>query len=138
MKIKREIVEQIVAQALRELPNESCGYLFGKKNAVSANYPMTNADHSPEHFSFVPQEQFAAIKEARKQHLEVVGNWHSHPSSPSRPSEEDIRLAYDPNIIYFILSLEAKEPVLNAFRIDNGHVEKLALEIIEQQEESDL
>ena len=122
-------MEEIVSQARRELPDESCGYLLGEEGLAMVNYPMTNADHSPEHFSFVPQEQFAAIKSARKRGLKVVGNWHSHPSSPSRPSVEDIRLAYDPDIIYFILSLASEEPVLNAFRIVNGEVEKLELEI---------
>lgn len=130
MYIKRELIDEIVAQARRELPDEACGYLLGEKEDIaSVNYPMTNADHSPEHFSFVPQEQFAAIKLARKQGLKVIGNWHSHPSSPSRPSQEDIRLAYDPNMTYFILSLAAEEPVLNAFRIREGSVEKLQLEI---------
>ncbi|MBQ8521850.1 MAG: M67 family metallopeptidase [Bacteroides sp.] len=129
MKIKRELMEEIVSQARRELPDESCGYLLGEEGLAMVNYPMTNADHSPEHFSFVPQEQFAAIKSARKRGLKVVGNWHSHPSSPSRPSVEDIRLAYDPDITYFILSLASEEPVLNAFRIVNGEVEKLELEI---------
>ena len=122
-------MEEIVSQARRELPDESCGYLLGEEGLAMVNYPMTNADHSPEHFSFVPQEQFAAIKSARKRGLKVVGNWHSHPSSPSRPSVEDIRLAYDPDITYFILSLASEEPVLNAFRIVNGEVEKLELEI---------
>jgi proteasome lid subunit RPN8/RPN11 len=85
---------------------------------------MTNIDHSEEHFSFDPKEQFAAVKYARKNGLKIVGNWHSHPASPSRPSEEDKRLAYDPNILYFILSLAAEQPVLNAFRIVDGEVKE--------------
>lgn len=44
---------------------------------------------------------------------------HSHPESPSRPSEEDKRLAFDPNIEYLILSLmDAENPVLKAFGVD--------------------
>lgn len=130
MKIQREVYDEIVRQARRELPDESCGYLFGTADEVQAHYPMTNADHSPEHFSFLPQEQFAAVRQARRSGLEVIGNWHSHPSSPSRPSAEDIRLAFDPSIAYFILSLMAEEPVLNAFRIRQGAVERLPLEIV--------
>lgn len=130
MRIQRELYEAIVAQARRELPDESCGYLLGEGDEVTGHYPMTNADHSPEHFSFVPKEQFEAVRHARRLGLKIVGNWHSHPSSPSRPSEEDIRLAFDPDIAYFILSLAAGEPVLNAFRIRQGRVEKLAVEIV--------
>lgn len=129
--IARAAYDSILAQARSEAPLEACGYLLGtdKENATE-NYAMTNIDHAEEHFSLDPKEQFAAIKYARQNGLKVVGNWHSHPVSPSRPSQEDIRLAYDPSILYFILSLAAEEPVLNAFRIQDGEVEKHAVTII--------
>ena len=130
MKVRKEAIEAIIAQARKDLPNESCGYFFGQDDTIEENYPMTNGDHSPEHFSFIPKEQFAAVRDARKKGVKILANWHSHPSSPSRPSEEDIRLAYDANILYFILSLAAEEPVLNAFRIVDGKVEKIPYEII--------
>lgn len=130
MKIKKEVYDKILEQARRDVPNESCGYLFGEGDTVTESYAMTNADHSPEHFSFIPKEQFAAINYARKHGLQVLANWHSHPATPSRPSQEDIRLAYDSQIEYFILSLAEEEPVLNAFHIENGISRKLPLEII--------
>ena len=132
MTIEREVFEKIVAQAREELPNESCGYLLGIDDTVTENYRMTNADHSSEHFAFIPQEQFAAVKYARNNGLKVLANWHSHPSTPSRPSQEDIRLANDPNILYLILSLAEAEPVLNAFRIIKGEVEKVELILNEE------
>ena len=124
MTINEDVIQAIIAQAQKEAPLESCGYLLGIGDTVTENYPMTNIDHSEEHFSFDPKEQFAAIKYARKKGLTIVGNWHSHPASPSRPSEEDKRLAYDPNILYFILSLAEEKPVLNAFRIEEGEVKE--------------
>lgn len=130
MKIKKELFDEIVSQARKDLPNESCGYLLGHDDTAEYNYAMTNADHSPEHFSFLPKEQFDAVRYARSNGLQIVANWHSHPATPSRPSQEDIKLAYDPSIKYFILSLAAEEPVLNAFSIVNGEVEKLPLEFI--------
>ena len=127
--ITESAYQSILTQAQQDAPVESCGYLLGPdKETATENFPMTNIDHSEEHFSFDPKEQFAAIKYARQQGLKIVGNWHSHPASPSRPSEEDKRLAYDPNILYFILSLAEDTPVLNAFRIVDGEVtEKIAL-----------
>ena len=130
--ITRQAYESILAQARQDAPVESCGYLLGPdKESATENYAMTNIDHAEEHFTLDPKEQFAAIKYARQNALKVVGNWHSHPVSPSRPSQEDIRLAYDPSILYFILSLAAEEPVLNAFRIQNGNVEKLPVTIVQ-------
>lgn len=132
MKIKRDTLNAIIAQAKNELPNESCGYLLANAGeAIDENYAMTNIDHSPEHFSFDPKEQFAAIRHSRQVGKKLVANWHSHPSSPSRPSQEDIKLAYDPTITYFILSLAGKEPVFNGFHIENGVVEKLEVEIVD-------
>ncbi len=128
MRIPQNIIDELIAQAQKEAPNESCGYLLGttadgqhEESTVSENYPMENIDHSPEHFSFAPREQFAALRYAREHGLKILANWHSHPASPSRPSQEDIRLANDPNIRYAILSLH--EGIhLNSFKIAGGEV----------------
>ncbi len=125
MKIPRNIIEDLISQAWQDAPNETCGYLLGVSSEdgdiVTENYEMENIDHSPEHFSFNPKDQFAALKYARSKGLKILANWHSHPASPSRPSQEDIRLANDPSIRYAILSLH--EGVhLNSFRIINGEI----------------
>ena len=126
MKIEQSVIDEIIAQARKEAPEESCGYLLGTNekddNVVTENYPMENVDHSTEHFSFSPREQFAALRYAREKGLKILANWHSHPASPSRPSEEDLRLANDPSIRYAILSLLDNEPRLNSFKILKGEV----------------
>ena len=94
-------------------------------------YLLRNADQSAEHFSLDPMEQLEVIRDTRKHGLKPLGNWHSHPQTPSRPSEEDKRLAYDKHAVYMILSLAEKEPILNAFHIENGEVRKEFLEIVE-------
>ena len=122
MIIPHNIIDELIAQARKEAPNESCGYLLGTDDEVSENYWMGNIDHSPEHFSFAPKDQFAALRYARNKNLKILANWHSHPASPSRPSQEDLRLANDPTIRYAILSLLDEEPKLNSFKILNGEV----------------
>lgn len=141
--ITQEAYDSILAQVRRDAPVESCGYVLGERNGddvlITENRPLTNVDHSEEHFSFDPKEQFAAIRYARQSGLKVLGNWHSHPASPSRPSEEDKRLAYDPTTLYLILSLapdvsghpyvEEGKPVLNAFKIENGEVTRFPVQV---------
>jgi proteasome lid subunit RPN8/RPN11 len=132
MIIPRNIIDELIAQAEKDAPDETCGYLLGTitpstgggrgEALVTENYPMENIDHSPEHFSFAPRDQFAALKYARSKGLKILANWHSHPASPSRPSQEDLRLANDPAIRYVILSLLDGEPKLNSFKILNGEV----------------
>lgn len=131
--INLEEYEKIVEQAKKEFPHECCGFLGGNKVGedifIKKMVSITNIDHSSEHYSMDPKEQFQALKLIRNHGLQLVGNYHSHPYTPSRPSEEDKRLAFDPSILYGILSLE-KEPVFNLFKIDKEKkVEKLDYEI---------
>jgi proteasome lid subunit RPN8/RPN11 len=130
IKIPGHIIDGIIRQAQDELPNETCGLLAGKENVVYKRFAMTNMDHSPEHFSFDPAEQFLALRSARSEGLELIANFHSHPATPSRPSIEDIRLAYDPDILYLILSLASETPVLKAFHIQNGISNEETIEIV--------
>ncbi|MBR1687778.1 MAG: M67 family metallopeptidase [Prevotella sp.] len=122
MKINDNVIAEMIEQARRDAPLETCGYLLGTDDTVTENYWMENIDHSAEHFSFAPKDQFAALKYARQKGLRILANWHSHPASPSRPSQEDLRLANDPNIRYAILSLADGHVVLNSFRILKGEV----------------
>jgi [CysO sulfur-carrier protein]-S-L-cysteine hydrolase len=129
IRIPKHIHDGIVAQAYAELPNEACGLLVGKDGEVLKQHVLTNIDHSPEHFSFDPAAQFQVFRSARTEGLEILANYHSHPETPSRPSVEDIRLAYDPNILYLIVSLAAEIPVLKAFSIQNGLSTEVAIDV---------
>ena len=84
---------------------------------------MTNADRSTTHFMMVPAEQFAVIKEIRAEGLAMLAIYHSHPETPARLSQEDIRLALTPDAIYVILSLEdADKPYVKGFLVEDGNV----------------
>ena len=129
IKLSKSDYEKILAHAEKELPNEACGLIGGiidgENKEVKKVYLLTNIDHSNEHFSLDPKEQLAAIKDMRANGFVPLGNWHSHPESPSRPSEEDKRLAYDSKASYMILSLmDRDQPVLNSFRIEGQNSEK--------------
>lgn len=121
--IAKSDYEAILNHAVKNLPEEACGLLGGTVDKsdkyVKRVYLLENTDHSNEHFTMSPQAQLASIKDMRANGWTLLGNWHSHPESPSRPSEEDKRLAMDSKLRYLILSLEDREsPVLNAFIID--------------------
>ena len=136
--LKRADFEKILKHAESVLPEEACGLIAGEitdgGKIIKKVYILTNTDHSNEHFSLDPKEQLAAVKDMRANGLTPLGNWHSHPESPSRPSEEDKRLAYDSKASYLILSLMDREkPVLNSFRISGDAAENEGLTIDEDQ-----
>ena len=134
IKISKSDYEKILKHAESELPNEACGLIGGVieggDKLIKKVYLLTNIDHSNEHFSMDPKEQLAAIKDMRANGFVPLGNWHSRPESPSRPSAEDKRLAYDSKASYMILSLmNREEPVLNSFHISGTDSEKEQLVI---------
>ena len=136
IKISKSDYQKILAHAESCLPEEACGLIAGELSdsgkIIKKVYLLTNIDHSNEHFSLDPKEQLAAIKDMRAEGLTPLGSWHSHPESPSRPSEEDKRLAYDSSASYLILSLMNREsPVLNSFKISGDTAENEGL-IIEE------
>jgi proteasome lid subunit RPN8/RPN11 len=134
IKLSKSDYEKILHHAESELPNEACGLIAGTVEGgdkeIKRVYLLTNIDHSNEHFSLDPKEQLETIKDMRKNGFVPLGNWHSHPESPSRPSEEDKRLAFDSKASYMILSLMDREnPVLNSFKITGDTAEKEELVI---------
>jgi len=135
IKMKLSDYEKIVAHARAEAPIEACGLIAGEISGgdkiVKKVYILTNTDHAEEHFTLDPKEQLMAVKDMRSEGITPLGNWHSHPVSPSRPSDEDKRLAYDSSASYLILSLMDTEPVLNSFHIEGDKAEKEELIITE-------
>ena len=133
VKLSKEDYERIVAHAKSEAPIEACGLIAGELSGddkiVKKVYILTNIDHAEEHFTLDPKEQLKAVKDMRAEGLTPLGNWHSHPVSPSRPSDEDKRLAYDSSASYLILSLMDEEPVLNSFHIEGDKADKEELVI---------
>lgn len=140
IKISEENYQKILEHAKSCLPEEACGLIAGEINGgdkiIRKVYLLTNIDHSNEHFSLDPKEQLSAVKDMRSEGLVPLGNWHSHPESPSRPSEEDKRLAFDSKASYLILSLmDINAPVLNSFKISGEVAENEGLIIEKFSEE---
>lgn len=134
IKLNKADFEKILVHARAEAPVEACGLIAGRiedgNKLIDKVYILTNVDHAEEHFTLDPKEQLAAVKDMRANGLVPLGNWHSHPVSPSRPSQEDKRLAYDSGASYLILSLmDENAPVLNSFHIEGDDAQKEELVI---------
>ena len=131
LEIPNDIYAQMVDQARAEAPIEACGMLAGAEGKVSKLYRMTNADAANDHFMMTPEEQFAVVKDIRAEGLAMLAIYHSHPESPARPSEEDIRLALTAGVICVIVSLVDETPVVKGFLIDNGSVTEVPVTVEE-------
>lgn len=129
--LKKSDFEKMYEHAIKDRPDEACGLIAGIDREdgvreIKKVYLLENIDHTNEHFTISPKDQLTSIKDMRANGLTPLGNWHSHPESPSRPSEEDKRLANDSKASYLILSLmEEGNPVLNAFHVEGEQGDKI-------------
>lgn len=131
LQISHAIHDDMIAHAKEGFPLEVCGILGGSGESISTIYRMTNTDASNEHFMMDPKEQFAVIKDLRAKGLAMLAIYHSHPETPARPSEEDIRLALTPDVSYVIISLaDAAAPDIKSYKINSGNVQKETIETI--------
>ena len=127
MKIRQEILDQIVAHAVEELPNECCGLLIGTPDIVEDAARARNAKRSRTRFQVEPADHFAAIRRARAAGFEIIGAYHSHPSGPSGPSETDRTRLTDPTMFHVIVSLAHGTRTVGAFRLADGNFSPLEL-----------
>ena len=131
IRLPQAIYDDMINHATDGFPLEVCGILGGTGESVTAIYRMTNTDASHEHFMMDPREQFAVVKDLRAKGLTMLAIYHSHPETPARPSEEDIKLALTPDISYLIVSLvDVAAPDVKSYKINSGNVQLEAIETI--------
>lgn len=136
LKIVQSVYDEMLELARREMPIEACAVLGGIDGRISTLIEMTNADKAHDHYSLLPEEQFAAVKSLRAEGKKILGIWHSHPASPARMSDEDLKLAYAEDVAYLILSLmDNSSPVLKGFEVSDGKSSEVRLEIGDDDDE---
>lgn len=123
VRLTRDQVERMVAQAHAEAPNECCGVLLGHGDDVQEVFPGRNVDESPRTYLMDPQDQLRAFRTMDERGWELVGIYHSHPLTEAYPSKTDVARALYPDARYVIVSLRAPaRPEIRAFRILDGHI----------------
>jgi proteasome lid subunit RPN8/RPN11 len=109
----------MLAHAREEAPRECCGLLVGKGGSVERSVRARNLDASATRYLIDPEDHFTAIRAARAQGLEVVGAYHSHPSSAPVPSPTDVAEANSgSDFLYVIVSLVNDD--VRAYRLERG------------------
>lgn len=115
-------LEKIFANARAADPEECCGLIGGSEHKAGSIYTLRNvAADKIVSYEAAPEDLFAAQRRMRERGEQLVAIYHSHPRSADPvPSETDVRLAYYPRAIYFIIGLAGPQPVMRAFRISES------------------
>ncbi len=126
------MLDQIVAQARDEAPNECCGVIGAREGRAVTVFPVRNTAASPLRYEMDPKDQLRVFEALDDDDLDVGAIYHSHTRSDPEPSQTDINLAFYPDAVYLILGV--KDPDhddVRAWRIVDGKVSEAALEVEE-------
>jgi proteasome lid subunit RPN8/RPN11 len=131
MRIARQLVDEIVAHAREEAPNECCGMVAGTDGRATRVCRARNPQASPLRYAIHPQDQFRIMTEIEERDEQVAGIYHSHTASPAEPSQTDINLAENwPDPLYLICSLaDPDAPSVRAFEIRDRQVNEVELDV---------
>lgn len=135
LRIRSAVLEGIMAHVKKEAPLEACGYLAERDGIVIRHYELTNVKASEVRYAMNPAEQFAAVRRMRAAGLRLRGAYHSHPTTPARPSAEDLRLAHDRDLSYVIVSLIDYR--IRSFTMKEGAFEREEIEIVDGAHDKD-
>jgi [CysO sulfur-carrier protein]-S-L-cysteine hydrolase len=106
MRIAQNLVDEMVAHAREDLPNECCGMVGGSDGGATVVVPVVNAAASPLRFEMDSQGQYDALKAIEDGGGELLAIYHSHTKSAAYPSQTDVNQAVNwPDAIYLIVSL---------------------------------
>ena len=130
MRIPQALIDEMVAHARADDPNECCGMIGGGDGEGRTVYRAENAEASPLRYSIAPGEQFRLMREIEDAGEELVGIYHSHTRSAAYPSQTDVNLAGWPDAVYVIVSLEDSEaPAVKGFWIRDGKISDAELTV---------
>jgi proteasome lid subunit RPN8/RPN11 len=131
MRIARSMLDQIVAQARAEAPNECCGIVGTRDGRAVSVYPVRNAAASPLRYEIDPKDQLRVFEALDDAELEIGAIYHSHTRSAPEPSQTDINLAFYPEAVYVIVGVAGDDDDVRAWRIVDGKVSTASLEVEE-------
>jgi proteasome lid subunit RPN8/RPN11 len=132
LRISRVLIDQVVAHARADHPDEACGVIAGPaaSDRPERFIPMVNAQRSPTFYEFDSMEQFAVWREMDDRDEEPVVIYHSHTATQAYPSRTDIPLAGEPGAHYLLVSTrEPDETEIRSYRIIDGVVTEEDVEI---------
>ncbi|MGV1036213.1 MAG: Mov34/MPN/PAD-1 family protein [Candidatus Nanopelagicales bacterium] len=106
LEITTDLVDQIVAHARAEHPDEACGVLAGPvgSDRPLRFIPMVNSARSPTFYEFDSGDLLRLYREMDRNDEEPVVVYHSHTATQAYPSRTDISYASEPNAHYVLVS----------------------------------
>jgi proteasome lid subunit RPN8/RPN11 len=129
MKFTQSQIDEMVAHARDDVPNECCGVVSSVDGTAQQVYRAINAAASPLRYEIDSKDFLRIYNLIDDADQDVGAIYHSHTRSAAYPSQTDINLALWPDALYIIVSLAEEQPDVKAFAIVERKVAEIALEI---------
>jgi [CysO sulfur-carrier protein]-S-L-cysteine hydrolase len=131
LRISRQLLDEVIAHAREDAPNECCGMIASSDGEAVAVHRARNTAASPFRYEMDGMEQYRIQTAIEDAGLELGAIYHSHTRSAPEPSQTDINLAFYPEALYVIVGLKSPQPDVRAWRIVDGAVSEATLEVEE-------
>jgi [CysO sulfur-carrier protein]-S-L-cysteine hydrolase len=129
MRISRRLLDEVIAHARADAPNECCGMIAARDGEAVAVHRATNVAASPLRYEIDGREQYRIQTAIEDAGLDLGAIYHSHTRSAPEPSQTDINLAFYPEALYVIVGVAGDEADVRAWTIVDGKVSEAALEV---------
>ena len=142
MRIAGALLDELIAHAREEAPNECCGLLAvdldaqgGAEGTGSSRaervHRAINMAASPLKFEVDGKQLLGLIDAIEQAGSELGAIYHSHTRTAPFPSQTDINFAANwPGVEWIIVGLAAgKAPEVRSYLIEDGRVREVALEV---------
>src|SRR4051794_9981326 len=131
MRISRALLDDVIAHARADAPNECCGMIASRGGEAVRVHRARNAAASPLRYEIEGMEQYRIQSQIEDDGLELGAIYHSHTRSAPYPSQTDINLAFYPESLYVIVGVADRDaPEVKAYRILDGQVAEAALDVV--------
>jgi proteasome lid subunit RPN8/RPN11 len=127
VRIADGLVDQMVAHAREEAPNECCGLVAVRDGEAVDVRRTVNQAASPLKFEVDGLEVLHALDAFEEAGAELGAIYHSHTRTPPYPSQTDINFAANwPGVEWVIVGLDrAGEATVRTYLIEDGNVREL-------------
>ncbi len=144
--VSARLMDQIIQAAEDAYPNECCGLLAGHgdldgKVTITRVQLSKNVveERKTDRFEVDPKVRFTLMRELEGGHERIVGHYHSHPDNLAQPSEHDLKMAFEPDLLWLIVGLAdgvATETKAHRVDADASAFHEISISITKDEEPS--
>jgi [CysO sulfur-carrier protein]-S-L-cysteine hydrolase len=128
--LDRATYDALVEHGRSDFPFEVCGLLAGRDGRVEAHYRVANEARSMTFYTMEPKAMLHAFNDMDERALDLLAIYHTHTHTEAFPSPTDVELAFYPDAVYLLVSLQdAESPVVRAFDIVDGRITERVLTV---------